>query len=340
MKYTILLWPHANARYQAESLRLAHAELQIILNVICPDASVTEEDAADPRWIRFTCPEPLTGPQLTALRSHSLLYILFQEEGPLLRPLAGPSEALLGTDLPSILKYKGKTNERFTAFTMNLALYASSFAASEDPICFSDPMCSRGTSLFLALNRGWNADGMDLDRTDLHELDTFFRRYLEYGKIKHKAEKQSCTVKGARPVPMTVFRFHPDADLWRAGNAIQLRFAEGDCALLPACMGKKRFHVMAADLPYGVRHSAGSERFDSLMRRVLPVWREALLPGGAVAISYNTNTLKTELLRGLLTQSGFTVMTGAAWDGLSHWVEQAVTRDVAVAVRPAEKNGR
>ena len=31
MRYTMLLWPHANARYQVESEKLARAELEIML---------------------------------------------------------------------------------------------------------------------------------------------------------------------------------------------------------------------------------------------------------------------------------------------------------------------
>ena len=30
-------------------------------------------------------------------------------------------------------------------------------------------------------------------------------------------------------------------------------------------------------------------------------------------------------------------MQGGEYDGFAHWVEQAVTRDIAVAVRPQEK---
>lgn len=68
--------------------------------------------------------------------------------------------------------------------------------------------------------------------------------------------------------------------------------------------------------------------------RALPEWRECLLPGGAVALSYNTNTLKTETLRRIMADSGLEVMTGELYDSFSHWVEQAVTRDIAVGVRP------
>ena len=93
---------------------------------------------------------------------------------------------------------------------------------------------------------------------------------------------------------------------------------------------------MISDLPYGVQHSAGKESFEALLRRVMPVWKDALLPGGAVALSFNTNTIKPAPLREIMESSGLTVMQGGEYDGFAHWVEQAVTRDIAVAVRPAE----
>ena len=39
---------------------------------------------------------------------------------------------------------------------------------------------------------------------------------------------------------------------------------------------------------------------------------------------------ETDRLRALLSDAGFQVMTGGPWDGFSHWVEQAITRDIAV----------
>ena len=38
MKYTLLLWPHANARYQSETRRLALCELDLMLRRVAPEA--------------------------------------------------------------------------------------------------------------------------------------------------------------------------------------------------------------------------------------------------------------------------------------------------------------
>jgi len=334
LKYGILLWPHANARYQTESVRLAHAELTIMLRHICPAAVVSDVMRNDINIIEFETPKALTAGQTALISSHSLMYALFEIHGEMLKPIGGRSEAYLGADLPGILKYKGKTNEQFTEMVINVALYSSVFAGkSADRLRFMDPMCSRGTSLFLAVNRGWDADGTDISATDIRELHQFFKRYLEYHRVKHTYEKRSFTIKNSKPVSAHEFIFANSPDEYRAGNTSRIRYAECDCGKITSCFGKNRYHIIVSDLPYGVQHSAGKESFEGLLRRVMPVWCDALLPGGAVALSFNSNTIKPRLLRDVMENSGLTVMQGGEYDGFSHWVEQAVTRDIVIGVR-------
>jgi len=334
LKYGMLLWPHANARYQTESARLAHAELTIMLRHICPDAVVADGMRADMNIIEFETPAPLTEAQISRIAGHSLMYVLFELHGDMLKPVCGRSEAYLGADLPGILKYKGKTNEQFTEMVINTALYSSAFAdKAGERLRFMDPMCSRGTSLFLALNRGWDAEGTDISAPDIRELHQFFKRYLEYHRVKHSYEKRSFTVKNSKPVSAHEFVLANTSEAYKAGDTARIRYAECDCGKITACFGKNRYHIIVSDLPYGVQHSAGKESFEALLRRVMPVWRDALQPGGAVALSFNSNTIKPAMLRDVMAASGLTVMQGGEYDGFSHWVEQAVTRDIVIGVR-------
>lgn len=330
-----MLWPHANARYQAESARLARAELAIILGRICPETVIAEGVRGDINLLEFETPLPLDAFQTRRIAGHSLTYALFEIHGDMLRPVCGRAQTYLGGDLPGILKYKGKTNEQFTEMVINTALYSSAFAESADErLNFLDPMCSRGTSLFLAINRGWDADGADISGADLREMNQFFKRYLEYHRIKHTSGKKSFTIKNSKPVNVGEYTFADNPEAYRAGDTARLRYAECDCGKVAACFGRSRYHVIACDLPYGVQHSAGSESFDVLLKRVLPVWRDALKPGGAIALSFNTNTIRPQNVKSIMELSGLEVMRGGAYDGFAHWVEQAVTRDIAVAVRP------
>ena len=335
MIYRILLWPHANARYQAESVKLGRAELELTLRRVCPDAMLTDQTESALPLLEFSAPEALTTEALRALSDFSLLYALFECADGWMRPVVSRAEAYLGHDLPSILKYKGKTNEQFTALTQNVALHSARFRLKPgERLRFLDPMCSRGTSLFLAVNRGWDADGGDISAPDIRELNQFFKRYLEYHRFKHKIESKSFTVKGAKPVAATICQFANDPEAFRMGETVTLRTAEGDCGKIAHCLNKSGYHIICCDLPYGIQHSAGKETFEQLLRRVLPAWKNALVPGGSPALSFNINTLPAAKVRALMEQSGFEAQQGVAYDRFPHWVEQAVTRDIAVGVRP------
>ena len=335
MKYGIMLWPHANARYQTESARLARGELEIMLGRICPGAEIAAEVRSDINVLEFATSEPLNAEQTAHIARHSLMYALFEVHGEMLRPVCGRAETYLGGDLPGILKYKGKTNEQFTDMVINTALYSSAFAEKAGTrLKYLDPICSRGTSLFLALNRGWDADGVDIAAADIRELNQFFKRYLEYHRIKHSFDKKSYTIKNSKPVSVGEFAFADTPEAYKEGRTALLRHAECDCGKVTALFGKNKYHILTGDLPYGVQHSAGRENFEALLRRVIPVWRDALKPGGAMALSFNVNTIRPQLIRSIMADCGLTVMTGGAYDGFAHWVEQAVTRDIVVAVRP------
>ena len=151
MRYIMLLWPHANARYQSETLNLARSELRLMLDRVAPEARIEEGAPLDMPSLAVDFPEAPGRDVLHALTGHSLLYGLFEEQAGLLRPVAGRRPARVGGDLPAILKYKGKTNEMFLQLLINVALYAGDFwPKAGERLALLDPMCGRATSLFVA----------------------------------------------------------------------------------------------------------------------------------------------------------------------------------------------
>lgn len=321
MRYTMLLWPHANARYQAETEKLARAELALMLSRMGIDAAVEQGGAQGAPCARFQAHDALSEAQAQLLRRHSLLYVLFEEkEGGALLPVACREKPRVGGDLAGILKYKGKTNEIFTQMLVNLAWLSGSMPARARLL---DPMCGRGTTLFVALNRGWDAVGSDIDRAGLREAENFFARYAQYHRLKHARTRGSMTLRDKKSAPYTQF----------ALEDMCLRLAEMDASRVAQGFGRKAFDLICTDLPYGVQHGA-SMPIEALLRVALPAWRETLKPGGAMALSFNAQTLPLRTVRALLNDAGLRVLEGGVYDAFSHWVEQAVTRDVAVAVRP------
>lgn len=179
MVYGLLPVKHTNARYQAGIHVLAQKELQLLLSACGIDPVVYPLSLSGMEVIAFESP-PLTAGQAAIVADHSLLYWLFEvREDQSLLPVLSHRQELLGADLPYIQKYKGKTNERFTELLINMALYSSAYA-TEKAVRLLDPMCGRGTTLFLALNRGMLPTGADADRGEVQECARFFQRYLEY----------------------------------------------------------------------------------------------------------------------------------------------------------------
>ena len=320
MRYTMLLWPHANARYQAETEKLARAELEVTLARLGVEYTWEEGGVEGLPALDFAA-HAFTDAEARVLSRHSLLYALFErrEDGALL-PLFGREAPCVGGDLPGILKYKGKTNEVFTQLLINLAWLAGNMPEKAH---LFDPMCGRGTTLFVALNRGWDATGSDIDRAALREAEQFFKRYLEYHRFKHATRRGSLTLRGKKSAPYTDFALAEGA----------LRLAEVDATRVREAFGAAKFDLLCADLPYGVQHGSNMP-LEALLRAALPAWAETLKHGAPIALSFNAQTLPARKVRALFAGAGLRVLEGGPYDHFEHWVEQAVTRDVAVAVRP------
>ena len=340
MKYAMLLWPHANARYQAEARRLALCELELMLQCLAPRATVRVDESASWPGLAIESPEALDARALRGIAQHSLMYQLFERrEDASLMPVIGRGPALLGEDLPAILKYKGKTNETFLKLLINVALYSGAFWDAAGPLAYLDPVCGRATAPFIALNLGWNAVGADVDQGDLREAERFFKRYLEYHHYKHQTARESRTLPQGRSAPAVRFTVADTPERFKAGDCISLQLIHLDAARSDKALPAGRFHLIAGDLPYGVRHDAtpgdagrkSSNWLEALLAKALPQWRAALKTGGALALSFNAQGMKREHMRSLLNDAGFEVLSGGPYDSFEHWVEQAITRDVAVA---------
>ncbi|MBQ4451665.1 MAG: hypothetical protein II912_04760 [Clostridia bacterium] len=327
MYYSLLLRPLNNGRLEAAMRAPLTAELKLILNAFGLAPDITYEDVFGIRSLGFES-AALSPECINALSLHSHALWLCQRRDTEFIPIAGAFPARIGSDLKFILKYKGKTNEYFTSLLVNLAVLASRFSLS-DRLTLMDPMCGKGTTLFEAVNRGYCALGLDADRRETDECAKYFKKYLETQRVKHVYARSSQTIQGQKPVFIDSFRFSAGQ-----GEAF-LHLAQADAALCKNVYPKERVHAIAADLPYGVQHApSGKNGFEAMLKSVLPAWKKCLLPGGAAAVAFNTFTLPRDTVRLLMRESGFEVMEGGAWDEMRHWVEQAITRDVAVCRKP------
>jgi len=341
MTYGILLWPHPNSRYQQAIQSLAKAELDIML---CRLGLGNVSECLESQGVQWLCFDsgPLTGEMIAMLSRLSSMYMLARMEGTAFYPVCGRAGAYLGSDLPSVLKYKGKTNEQFTQLLLNIAILSGAYdLGGGEPLDICDPMCGRGTTLFTALNYGWNATGVDIDAADIRELNTFLKRYLTYHKLKHRVALDHFTIPGNRGVKATTYSLADTPERYKSGDVRLLRAACGDASQLAAFSKPAAYHAIVCDLPYGVQHAPGSgaagakslPTFEELLRALLPVWIRTLKPSGAMALSFNTYTLPRDRLRAIMADAGLEVKASGAYDRFTHWVEQAVNRDLAVGVK-------
>lgn len=334
MKYIVLLWPHANVRYRHETLKLAEAEMAILLGRVSPGAELAQADCMGLPALELRVQECLSEACLAAIQRHSLLYAMFEarEDGSM-TPICGRETPYLGEDLPGILKYKGKTNEMFTQLLVNVALYSADFKDPQGQMRLLDPMCGRATTLFVGANRGWNCTGADLDRADLKEAEQFLKRYLEYHRFKHSIERTSLTVQGRKPANAVQFTFSDTPEHYKQKQTGVIRLVNADATATRETFGKNAFHMIVCDLPYGVQHASHGGSLEQLLGKVLPGWGEALRSGGTIAVSFNAQTLKTATVHECMAKAGLEPLTQGSYQNFSHWVEQAVTRDIAVCRR-------
>jgi hypothetical protein len=217
---------------------------------------------------------------------------------------------------------------------LNMALSLSSFAHSASPLTVLDPLCGKGPGCFCALQAGMNAVGLDLDQKAVREAGDYFSRYLKLHFLKHTARTLSETAR-KQALPVSEFLFADSKEHYQEGNTRFLRLACGDTELAPALCRRHPAHVLIADLPYGIQHAPQfgrkPESFRQLLTRAIPAWKKALLPGAALAVSFNTLTFPTRQVIDIIRSAELTPREDECFSNLRHEVEQAVVRDVVFA---------
>jgi len=344
-RHAFLILPSHNRVYADASPALARAELEVFSAAVLGGRvrEIGEEEIGGVRYVTFDA-AGLSEHDARLLANLSSMYALFAVEGDLLRPVPLRRLDRFDDDLITILKYAGKTNEQFTKLLLNVTLLSSAFAPEMLTRRFAvlDPLCGRGTTLNQALMYGFDADGCDIDRRDVEAYAVFIQRWLKDKRLKHQAAvvpvRRNKQVV-ARRLTVTLAATKEE---YKAGDVQHLDVVDAETTRLLEFFRPGSADLVVADLPYGVQHAsrsgaAAKTRARSpleLLAEAAPVWAQALRPGGALGISWNTFVAARAEAASALAVAGLTVLDDGPYLTFRHRVDQAITRDVLIARKP------
>ena len=341
-QYAILLYPAANRVYADSALRLMRREVEVH-NAAAFDGkldSFAETEIGGVPYLTFSGAELSRG-DLDLLANVSALYALFSVEGGSLRPIPLHRKDIFGSDLLTIQKYSGKTNEQFTKLLFNVTALAGENprALLGNRLRVLDPLCGRGTTLNQALMYGFDGYGIEVNKHDFDEYAKFIKTWLRHNRLKHAANtstiRRNKVLLGRRlDISLGVTK-----QQYAAGDAIRLGYLGADTTKTAELFPRGWFDLVVTDAPYGVQH--GSRSDGALARSPLPLleralggWHTVLRTGGALGISWNTQVCAREDLARLLSGAGFEVQDSPAHRDFVHRVDQAIVRDLIVARKP------
>jgi SAM-dependent methyltransferase len=334
VRYALLVSPSSNRVYARSAPALAVAELLAVSHRALGGSftNVQQAELGSVDYVTFEAQE-LSALERGWLSNLAATFALFrQDDDDRLTPLALERWDQVDSDLISIQKYAGKTNEAFTKLLLNVTLAASAFATERRALSVLDPLCGRGTTLNQALTYGFHATGVEIDKKDFEAYSLFLQRWVKDHRLKHTAVQGS--VKG-----------HPKLDLelgvtkerYKAGDTLRVSYVSADTHAIAEVFQPRSFDLIVTDAPYGVQHGAHSgphtaRKPQELLQTALPIWRAALRPGGALGISWNQLVLRRSELSRLLEASGLEICEFP--QSFEHRVDSSIARDLIVARAP------
>jgi len=335
--YAILVYPAANRVYADTTPALLRAELAVFGDALSTEvADAGERRLGGVGYVTFSTKDRLSEKDVALLSNLSSLYALFELAEQTLRPVTIAPADKFDSDLLTIQKYSGKTNELFTKLLLNVTLLSTvdSFDGSRNVL---DPLCGRGTTLNQAMMYGFDVTGVELDRRDFEAYQKFIVTWLRSKRIKHNADSGQLRRNKAKLGQRLEISYGVSKESYRAGESRGVRFFNCDTMLTADLVRPGSVDVIVTDAPYGIQHGSHQPHTLSrspreLLSAAVPVWVRTLRSGGAVGISWNTHAAKRDELAEILTGARLAVRTDLA--DLRHRVDQAILRDLIIARKP------
>ncbi|NKQ57264.1 SAM-dependent methyltransferase [Amycolatopsis sp. K13G38] len=337
--YGILLYPSANRVYADTAPALLRAELAVFAHALSTaPTGVEERRLGGVPYLTFTTEARLSEKDIALLSNLSSLYALFELAGDALRPLEVAPLEKFDSDLLTIQKYAGKTNELFTKLLLNVTLLSTSDPAAflTRPLHVLDPLCGRGTTLNQAMIYGLDATGVERDGRDFEAYERFIKTWLRGKRIKHTAESGQLRRNKVKLGQRLELGFGVTKEQYKAGDIRRVSYLNCDTVTGTELLKTSSVDAIVTDAPYGVQH--GSHRSEDLSRspldlldEAMPHWVRTLRSGGALGIAWNTHVAKRDEMAAVLGAAGLEVIETPDF---AHRVDQAILRDLMVARKP------
>lgn len=246
--------------------------------------------------------------------------------GPLLRPVASQKRAFVPPQMIESRRYRGKTNELFTTVLLNLAIFAGDYTdQATGHLRILDPLAGGGTTLFVALVRGYDAVGIEREKDDFDTTNAYVQQFFQEMKVPSKRMEERVRGSGRR----ALFSVGDKSDPRLLGLAHGDTYNAPD--LLNGLPGGARFHAIVADLPYGIQHQGQVVRF---LEEGLPRWASILLPGGTIVLAWEAGAPRRPKAIELAERHPtLTVVTASPYDALEHRVDRQIKRRDVLVIR-------
>jgi len=354
--YALLKNPSYTRVSFQDSNKLAQNELALMGSSFSNFSNIRYENESigGVPFLLFDYSGTLTDEDIVLLSRLSFVYAIFKVEKTYLLPIHKNPAYFMGEDLSGILKYSGKTNELFTRLMLNLAI---KHVSQSHPLNILDPLAGKGTTLFEALMQNHNAYGIEIDSKTTQESYTYLKKYLETARYKHTTHTEKTSFQSEQQKQkITAIRYQiglsPSKKAEKEGNIRHFEILAGDTRFVANYFKKNFFHVIIADLPYGVQHGSKEVRKEGnkegskelckkpqsitrnalgLASESLPGWIKTLKTGGVIALAWNLFLISRSEMVELLSKHGLTVLENIQEYDFSHRVDQAIDRDIIIA---------
>lgn len=310
----ILISPQAKSAYFKAYIEVALQELSQVLGI-----TDTEHRAiAAMDFFIIHNPTDFQACELSQLLRLSFTQGLFEIDGDKFIPINQQANFLLHDDFVLGSKYRGKTNEHLTQMLINVGL-ASIDTKNEKNIKLLDPMCGRGTTLLWAMRYGLDAKGIEQDATVLGDVRQSLKKWSKLHRQKHKINEGFIGKNNKK-----------DLGKFLAFNAEEksMKLIIGDSRDADTILKGERFHLMVSDLPYGIQHFTTNNTRNpiAVLEECLPAWKNALKPGGAIVLAFNSYIPKRDTLIASFEAAGFTAQKFSA----PHRMSESIVRDIVI----------